>query len=177
MRMGRKATVLLLSGIVVGLTGLIALQPMAQQTGSAWRVGNMSLTSSARAWAFKSSNDAMFSSSSPLNATLFDSPIPGLCGDVAPSDGCDGVVDVKDTTLLLNYVGHPGEYSLCCDACGDVSPSTGCDGIIDVGDFILLLNYVAHPGEYHLCCEAAAEASGSQPHSGGPTIDRDNDTQ
>ena len=79
----------------------------------------------------------------------------GMCGDVAPSAQCDGVVDVKDFILLLNYVGHPGEYPLCCEPCGDVAPSAGCDGAIDVGDFILLLNYAVHPDEYHLCCEAA----------------------
>ena len=93
--------------------------------------------------------------------TLTSTPTPTLtptpiCGDVAPSAECDGVVDVKDFILLLNYVGHPGEYPLCCEGCGDVSPSAQCDGVIDVGDFILLLNYAVHPGEYHLCCEAAS---------------------
>ncbi|MGC9335930.1 MAG: hypothetical protein ACP5JJ_17425, partial [Anaerolineae bacterium] len=83
----------------------------------------------------------------------------GTCGDVAPAAGCDGVVDVKDAILLLNYVGYPGSYSLCCETCGDVSPSEGCDGVIDVGDFILLLNYINHPGEYELCCEGEAAAT------------------
>jgi hypothetical protein len=82
----------------------------------------------------------------------------GTCGDVAPAAACDGVVNVKDPTLLLNYVGYPGSYYLCCDACGDVAPSGGCDGVIDVADFILLLNYVLYPGQYDLCCEGEAAA-------------------
>ena len=78
----------------------------------------------------------------------------GVCGDVAPYDpGCDGIVNMGDVVLLLNYVGHPGEYQLCCERCGDVAPYPDCNGIINMGDVVLLLNYVGHPGEYHLCCE------------------------
>ncbi|MBC8445900.1 MAG: S8 family serine peptidase [Chloroflexi bacterium] len=46
--------------------------------------------------------------------------IVGMCGDVAPSAECDGEIDVGDFILLLNYVGHPGDYHLCCEA----APST-----------------------------------------------------
>jgi len=83
----------------------------------------------------------------------------GMCGDVAPYPDCDGKIDMGDFILLLNYVGHPGDYSLCCEWCGDVAPYPDCDGKIDMGDFILLLNHVGHPGDYHLCCEAASSTT------------------
>jgi beta propeller repeat protein len=75
-----------------------------------------------------------------------------VCGDVAPHPNCDGIVNVGDVVLLLNYVGHPGEYQLCCESAGDVAPYPDCDGIINMGDVVLLLNYVGHPGEYEVCC-------------------------
>jgi hypothetical protein len=76
----------------------------------------------------------------------------GVCGDVAPYACCDGIVNMGDVVLLLNYVGHPGEYELCCDWFGDVAPCPASDGLINMGDVVLLLNYVGHPGEYELCC-------------------------
>ena len=76
----------------------------------------------------------------------------GLCGDVAPHPDCDGIINMGDVVLLLNYVGHPGEYQLCCEWCGDVAPCPVSDGMINMGDIILLLSYVGHPGEYQLCC-------------------------
>jgi hypothetical protein len=79
--------------------------------------------------------------------------VPGVCGDVAPYPDCDRIINMGDVVLLLNYVGYPGEYELCCDWCGDVAPYPDCDGLINMGDVVLLLNYVGYPGEYHLCCE------------------------
>jgi hypothetical protein len=76
----------------------------------------------------------------------------GLCGDVAPYPDCDYIVNMGDVILLLSYVGHPGEYELCCEFCGDVAPCPVSDDIINMGDVILLLSYVGHPGEYELCC-------------------------
>jgi len=76
----------------------------------------------------------------------------GICGDVAPCPTSDGVVNMGDVVLLLNYVGHPGEYELCCEWCGDVAPCPTSDGVINMGDVVLLLNYVGHPGQYELCC-------------------------
>jgi hypothetical protein len=76
----------------------------------------------------------------------------GICGDVAPYPDCNGIVNMGDVVLLLNYVGHPGEYELCCEWCGDVAPCPASDGVINMGDVVLLLNYVGHPGEYELCC-------------------------
>jgi parallel beta-helix repeat protein len=76
-----------------------------------------------------------------------------ICGDVAPLPCCDGIVNMGDVVLLLNYVGHPSEYQLCCDWSGDVAPCPASDGTINMGDVVLLLNYVGHPGEYQLCCE------------------------
>jgi hypothetical protein len=77
----------------------------------------------------------------------------GVCGDVAPYPDCDGIINMGDVVLLLNYVGHPGEYQLCCEWCGDVAPCPASDDIINMGDVVLLLNYVGHPGGYELCCE------------------------
>ena len=85
----------------------------------------------------------------------------GMCGDVAPYPGCDSKIDWKDFMLLLNYVGHPDDYSLCCEWCGNVAPYPDCDDKIDWKDFMLLLNYVGHPDDYNLCCEAGG---------GGPPI-------
>ena len=80
--------------------------------------------------------------------------ISGICGDVAPYDpGCDGEINMGDVALLHSYVGHPGEYSLCCEWCGDVAPYPNCNEEINMGDVSLLHSYVGHPGEYHLCCE------------------------
>ncbi|MGC9335931.1 MAG: dockerin type I repeat-containing protein [Anaerolineae bacterium] len=163
MKTGQQASVLLLGGLVLGMISIMAFASPLQETRAAWSAGSLGLTSNARGLAAHGSADAAFSHDVSLSSTLFDSPLPGLCGDVAPSGECDGVVNVADATLLLNYVGHPGDYSLCCEACGDVSPSGGCDGVIDVGDFILLLNYVLHPGEYQLCCEAEGAATGALP--------------
>jgi hypothetical protein len=96
----------------------------------------------------------------------------GTCGDVAPSAACDGVVDMHDFILLLNHVGYPGEYPLCCEVCGDVAPSAGCDGVLDVGDFILLLNYVFHPDQYQLCCGAApGTAAAIAPPAAGARVE------
>jgi hypothetical protein len=76
----------------------------------------------------------------------------GVCGDVAPYACCDGIVNMGDVVLLLNYVGHPGEYKLCCDWCGDVAPCPASDGVVNMGDVVLLLGCVGYPGEYDLCC-------------------------
>ncbi|MEA1905542.1 MAG: cohesin domain-containing protein [Euryarchaeota archaeon] len=67
----------------------------------------------------------------------------GVCGDVNE----DGVVDIKDVTLLLNYVNLPFAYQIC-EWCGDV---TG-DGTIDIRDVTLLLNHVNNPKDCPLCC-------------------------
>ena len=83
----------------------------------------------------------------------------GLCGDVAPYPGCDGQINMGDVSLLHSYVGHPGQYSLCCEPCGDVAPYPNCDGQINMGDVSLLHSYVGHPGQYNLCCEAGASSS------------------
>jgi len=75
-----------------------------------------------------------------------------VCGDVAPYPDCNGIINMGDVVLLLNYVGHPGQYQLCCEWCGDVAPCPASDGVINMGDVVLLLNYVGHPGQYQLCC-------------------------
>ncbi len=67
----------------------------------------------------------------------------GVCGDVNEDD----VVDIKDVTLLLNYVNIPFAYPIC-EWCGDV---TG-DGVIDIRDVTLLLNHVNNPTGCPLCC-------------------------
>jgi hypothetical protein len=85
--------------------------------------------------------------------------LTGLCGDVAPYPGCNGVVDMGDLALLHSYVGYPGSFNLCCEPCGDVAPYPDCDGAVDMGDVVLLLNHVSHPADYHLCCEG--EVAGS----------------
>lgn len=74
--------------------------------------------------------------------------IPGTAGDVA---GGDGTVNMGDVSLLHSYVGHPGDYELCCDWCGDVAPCPESDGVIDMGDVSLLHSYVGYPGDYTLC--------------------------
>ena len=39
----------------------------------------------------------------------------GICGDVAPYPGGDGVINMGDVILLLNHVGNPEEFPLeCC---------------------------------------------------------------
>ena len=89
-----------------------------------------------------------------LPATWTDGTIEciGLCGDVAPCPDCDYTVNMGDVILLLSYVGHPGQYELCCEFCGDVAPCPDSDDTINMGDVILLLSYVGHPGQYELCC-------------------------
>ncbi len=77
----------------------------------------------------------------------------GKCGDVAPYPGCNNIIDMGDVALLHSYVGHPGQYNLCCEPCGDVAPVPQCNGVIDMGDVALLHSYVGHPGQYNLCCE------------------------
>jgi hypothetical protein len=67
----------------------------------------------------------------------------GVCGDVTG----DGVVDIMDVTLLLNYVNLPFADTVC-EWCGDV---TG-DGAIDIRDVTLLLNHVNNPTGCPLCC-------------------------
>ena len=67
----------------------------------------------------------------------------GVCGDVNE----DGVVDISDVMLLLNYVNLPFAYPIC-EWCGDV---TG-DGVIDIRDVTLLLNYMNNPKDCPLCC-------------------------
>jgi len=84
--------------------------------------------------------------------TSFTTTSVGICGDVAPCPDCDGIVNMGDVVLLLNYVGHPGEYQLCCEWAGDVAPCPASDGVINMGDVVLLLNYVGHPGDYQICC-------------------------
>lgn len=92
----------------------------------------------------------------------------GTCGDVAPSGGCDGLINMGDVGLLHNFVGHPGKYTLCCcdNWCGDVAPvdpddpAVTCDGLIDMGDVGLLHNYIAYPTYgYYLCCQEAGTVS------------------
>ena len=98
---------------------------------------------------------ALFDSwGSGIPATWTDGTVEckGLCGDVAPCPDCDYTVNMGDVILLLSYVGHPGEYELCCEFCGDVAPCPDSDGTINMGDVILLLSYVGHPGQYELCC-------------------------
>jgi hypothetical protein len=70
-----------------------------------------------------------------------------------------------DVSLLHSYVGHPGQYSLCCEPCGDVAPYPSCDGQINMGDVSLLHSYVGHPGQYNLCCEAATSSASVPPVS------------
>jgi hypothetical protein len=85
----------------------------------------------------------------------------GHCGDVAPYPDCNEIVDMGDVVLLLNYVGHPGEYELCCETCGNVAPYPDCNDIINMGDVVLLLNHVGHPGQYGLCCDPQAASAGA----------------
>ncbi len=87
----------------------------------------------------------------------------GKCGDVAPYPGCNNVIDMGDVALLHSYVGHPGQYSLCCEPCGDVAPVPQCNGVIDMGDVALLHSYVGHPGQYNLCCEPSTAAEETAP--------------
>ena len=96
-----------------------------------------------------------------------------MCGDVAPYPDCNGVIDMGDVSLLHSYVGHPGEFSLCCEWCGDVAPYPDCNGIIDMGDVSLLHSYVGHPGEFHLCCESGG--GGAPPASLAVSVAADNE--
>jgi len=66
------------------------------------------------------------------------------CGDVTGDDN----VNMGDVTLLLNYVGYPGKYTISSRWAADVN----CDGTINIGDVVLLLNYVGHPGDFVLNC-------------------------
>jgi hypothetical protein len=77
----------------------------------------------------------------------------GMCGDVAPYPGCNSIIDMGDVSLLHSYVGHPGDFTLCCEWCGDVAPYPTCNSVIDMGDVSLLHSYVGHPGDFNLCCE------------------------
>jgi hypothetical protein len=97
---------------------------------------------------YKANDGSLDSNTATVTITVSE----GTCGDVAPYPGCNGIVDMGDVVLLLNYVGHPGEYELCCEWCGDVAPCPASDGVINMGDVVLLLNYVGYPGEYELCC-------------------------
>jgi hypothetical protein len=74
--------------------------------------------------------------------------ISGICGDVAPYPGGDGIVNMGDVIRLLNHVGNPAEFPVDSWA-GDVK----CTGTIDMGDVILLLNHVGNPDAFPLeCC-------------------------
>jgi len=64
-----------------------------------------------------------------------------------------------DVSLLHSYVGHPGQYALCCEWCADVAPYPNCDSLINMGDVSLLHSYVGHPGEYSLCCESTSSVA------------------
>ena len=69
-----------------------------------------------------------------------------ICGDV----NCDKKVNSDDVTLLQNYVGYPGKYTICSEWAADVT----CDGVIDVGDVALLFNHVNYSEDerYALRC-------------------------
>ena len=72
----------------------------------------------------------------------------GICGDVAPYPGGDGVINMGDVIRLLNHVGNPTEFPVDSWA-GDCK----CTGTINMGDVILLLNHVGNPEEFPLeCC-------------------------
>jgi hypothetical protein len=75
-----------------------------------------------------------------------------LCGDVAPYPDCNGIVDMGDVILLLNYVSYPEDprYILCNTWAADCR----CTGVRDMGDVILLLNNVSYPEDprYVLDC-------------------------
>jgi len=68
----------------------------------------------------------------------------GFCGDVSG----DGYVYLNDVSLLQNYVGYPGKYSISSEWAADVN----CDGVINMGDVVLLRNYISYPGKYVLHC-------------------------
>jgi|GEM_PF-2074864 len=73
------------------------------------------------------------------------------CGDI----NCDGNVDSDDVTLLLNYVGYPGKYTICSEWAADVT----CDGVIDVGDVGLLSNHVSYPDNERYALRCCSELS------------------
>ncbi len=74
--------------------------------------------------------------------------ITGICGDVAPYPGGDGVVNMGDVVRLLNHVGNPGTFPIDPWA-GDCK----CGGGMNMGDVVLLLNHVGNPGRFPLeCC-------------------------
>ena len=74
----------------------------------------------------------------------------GICGDVAPYPGGDGVINMGDVIRLLNHVGNPTEFPV--DSWAGDCKCTG-DGVINMGDVILLLNHVGNPEEFPLeCC-------------------------
>jgi hypothetical protein len=73
----------------------------------------------------------------------------GICGDV----NCDGEVDTEDVLLLWDFVGYPGQYSLCSEWAGDVN----CDGKTNMADVMILWHDVEdypYPGALEVnCCE------------------------
>ena len=76
------------------------------------------------------------------NAWLVVEKQLGICGDVND----DGVVNESDVTLLENYVGYPGYYTVNDEWAADVN----CDEEINVGDVILLNNHLKNPALYPL---------------------------
>ncbi len=63
------------------------------------------------------------------------------CGDV----DCNGVVNITDVRLLLNYIFNPAGYAII-ESIGDVDGS----GTVNILDARLLLNHVSDPGKYPL---------------------------
>ena len=64
------------------------------------------------------------------------------CGD---ANG-DGIIDIGDIVLLINYVFYGGPAPAPLEA-GDVN----CDGIVDIGDIVYLINYVFYGGPPPTC--------------------------
>jgi hypothetical protein len=54
----------------------------------------------------------------------------------------DGIIDIGDIVLLINYVFYNGIAPVPDLSCGDVN----CDGIVDIGDIVYLINYVFYGG-------------------------------